>query len=61
MVITKEQIRDMIEELPEEIEVEELIYRLYLRQKLESAEEDVRQGKVVPHQDVVKEISDWSK
>ena len=51
----------MIKDLPEQIDVDELMYRLYLGQKLEAAEEDVRAGKIISHEEVAKEISKWLK
>ncbi|GFP20822.1 hypothetical protein HKBW3S42_00812 [Candidatus Hakubella thermalkaliphila] len=61
MIIAKRQVLDMIKDLPEQIDVDELIYRLYLRQKLEAAEKDVREGRLVSHEEVVKETSKWFK
>lgn len=34
MVLRKEELVELIRQLPDEIDVEELIYRLYLREKL---------------------------
>lgn len=59
MTITKNEILELIKDLPEEIDIDEIIYRLYLRQKLEGAEKDVREGRVVSHEEVVKETSKW--
>ncbi len=61
MIIAKQQVLDMIKALPEKIDVDELMYRLYLRQKLEAAEEDVREGRLISHEEVVKETSKWFK
>ncbi|MCX5868100.1 MAG: hypothetical protein NT009_11620 [Proteobacteria bacterium] len=61
MIVEKNQILEMIKGLPEKIDVEELIYTLYLKQKLETAEKDVREGRLVAHEDVVKETSKWFK
>jgi hypothetical protein len=61
MIIAKQQVLDMIKELPEKIDVDELMYRLYLRQKLEAAEEDVREGRLISHEGVVRETSKWFK
>jgi hypothetical protein len=44
MLIAKAEILKLIDDLPERVDVEELLYRLYLREKLEAAEEDVREG-----------------
>ena len=59
MTIARKQLLEMINELPEEVEVDELMYRLYLRQKLAAAEEDVRRGRTVPHDEAVQESSTW--
>ena len=63
MTIAKQEvielIKDLPEEVPEEVDIDEIIYRLYLRQKLESAEKDIREGRLVSHEEVVKETSKW--
>jgi hypothetical protein len=61
MTITKQKVLDMVEELPAKVDIDELIYRLYLRKKIESAEEDVRKGRVMSHENVIKETSKWFK
>ncbi|MGB2843150.1 MAG: hypothetical protein WBC40_11870 [Halobacteriota archaeon] len=61
MIIAKQQVLDMIKALPEKIDIDELMYRLYLRQKLEAAEEDVSEGRLISHEEVVKETSRWFK
>lgn len=59
MTIAKQQILELIKDLPEEVDVDEVMYRLYLRQKLEAAEKDVREGRLISHEEVVKETSNW--
>ena len=61
MTITKQKILDLVEELPRKIDIDELIYRLYLRKKIESAEEDVRKGRMISHKNVIRETSKWFK
>ncbi|MGB3459470.1 MAG: hypothetical protein WBB08_09310 [Halobacteriota archaeon] len=61
MIIAKQQVIDMIEDLPERIDVDELMYRLYLREKLEAAEEDVREDRLISHEEVVNETTKWFK
>jgi hypothetical protein len=53
MSIAKQQVINLIKELPEKIDIAELMYRLYLRQKLEAAEEDVREGRLISHEEVM--------
>ena len=59
MTIAKQQVLELLKELPEEVDVDDIIYRLYLRQKLEASEKDVREGNVVSHEEVLKETSKW--
>ena len=61
MILPKSQIVHMLEELPDQIEVEELMYRLYLRQKIEAAEDDVRYNRTITHENVIKETTEWFK
>ncbi len=41
------------------IEDEEALYHLYLREKLEAAEDDVREGRILSHEDVIAETARW--
>ncbi len=59
MVIAKTEVQKLVDEMPEHLDVEELQYRLYLRQKLERAEEDVRAGRTLTHEEVVQETAGW--
>jgi len=59
MTIAKQEVFELIKDLPEEVDIDEIMYRLYLRQKLESAEKDVCDGRLVSHEEVVKETSKW--
>ncbi|MEK6693056.1 MAG: hypothetical protein AABY44_06485 [Nitrospirota bacterium] len=59
MTIAKQQVLELIKDLPDEVDIDEIMYRLYLRQKLESAEKDIREGRLISHDEVVKETSQW--
>lgn len=61
MPIAKQHVYDLLKDLPEEVEIDEIMYRLYLRQKLDAAEKDVREGNLISHEDVVRESSQWFK
>jgi len=41
MLIRKEEVLQIVQQLPDEIDIEELIYLLYLREKLAVAEADI--------------------
>jgi hypothetical protein len=57
----KETILQLLQDMPEEIDADELMYRLYLRQKLEIAEAAVEAGNVLSHEDVVQRSEEWLK
>lgn len=59
MRIDKEELHRIVEDLSEPVEMDEVLYRLYLREKLDAAEEDAREGRVVTHEDVVAETAKW--
>ena len=59
MMIAKQKVFELIEDLPDELDIDEIMYRLYVRQKLETAEKDVREGRIISHEEVVRETSKW--
>ncbi len=61
MNIPKKQIIDMINNFPGNVDIEEFIYRLYLKEKLIAAEENVNNGETISHEDFIKETESWIK
>jgi hypothetical protein len=59
MRIAKAQLKKLVDELPETVDVEEVLYRLALRERLEAAEEDVREGRLLSEGEVETEIARW--
>ncbi len=57
MNVAKAKIENMLEKLPATIDVENLIYQLYLLEKIEEGEDDIRQGRVLSHQQAIERIS----
>ena len=61
MTAIKEKVISLIKELPEDITIEEIIYHLYVKQKLLKAKEDIAQGRTYPHEQVKKMAEKWLK
>ena len=59
MRIERTQLLRLVENLPETVEIEEVLYRLSLRERLEAAEEDIRAGRVLSEDEVATEIAQW--
>lgn len=55
----KHEVLAMLEQFPEDFEPERLIDELYLRAKLERAEEAIARGDVVSHEEVVARSRKW--
>ena len=55
----KDEVFHLLEQMPDEIDVEELIYTLHLRWKLELAETDIAAGRVIPHEAIEREMEEW--
>ena len=57
MEILKSKLEGLLKELPEKVEVEDVMYRLYLLQKIEAGEKDVAEGRTLSHRDAVERLS----
>jgi hypothetical protein len=52
----KETIRHVVEALPDEVDVDALVEKLYLLRKLEAAEEQLADGQGISHEDAKKRL-----
>jgi hypothetical protein len=59
VTIAKTDVLDLVNELPDDIDIEELIYRLYLREKLAAAEADIAAGRTVSAAEARAEAVSW--
>lgn len=54
----KDEMRDLVEQLPDECTWDDVIYRVYVRQKIAAGLSDVAAGRVVDHEEVFAELLD---
>lgn len=59
MTLPKAEVLDLVRALPEQVDVEELIYRLYLREKLAAAEDDIANGRTLSTREVRDAVASW--
>ena len=52
MSTVKEQAREVVEQLPDEAGWDELMYRIYVRQKIAAGSKDIDEGRTVSHDEV---------
>jgi len=57
MNISKTKLETLFKELPENVDIEEVMYRLYLLQKIEAGERDIQAGGTLPHKDAMERLS----
>ena len=61
MATEKENIIKMIEELPDDVSLDEVMYHLYVRQKILRGLEDVKHGRTYSHNQAKKMLEKWLK
>jgi predicted transcriptional regulator len=52
MIAVKESVKQVLENLSDQCTWDDLMYELYVRQKIDRGLEDVHQGRVVTHEEV---------
>ena len=55
----KNRILEVVEALPDDVDLDLLIEKLYLLRRLELAEEEIAAGKLIEHDDVEKRFASW--
>ena len=54
MKTAKEQVQEILQQIPEDSSLEDIQYHIYVRQKVEKGLEAAREGRVISHEEVVK-------
>ena len=57
----KSDVFDLLRDMPDDLDPEELIYRVYLKEKLEASEAAAAAGDVLSHEEVVRLTDEWFK
>jgi predicted transcriptional regulator len=57
----KQSAIEVIENLPDDSSYEDIMERLFFLQKVESGLKDIKDGKVISHEEVKKRLSRWLK
>ena len=59
MASPKQVAREILDSLPDDCSLEEIQYRLYVRQMVEEGRQDVRNGNVVSQQEIEQDLERW--
>jgi predicted transcriptional regulator len=56
---TKQAVLEMIERLPEDISVEDIMAELYFRQKVDEGLRQLDAGEGIEHEEVIRRLKKW--
>jgi len=55
-VKTKETVRDLLDKLPDDCTLEDVLYHLYVLQAIDRGLADAEAGRTIPHEEVAEEM-----
>ncbi|HSV12631.1 MAG TPA: hypothetical protein VLI90_00115 [Tepidisphaeraceae bacterium] len=55
----KEQVRALLEHLPDDCTVEDVQYRLYVLERIRRGLESIDRGEGIPHEEVKRRMAQW--
>jgi len=55
----KKKAMDTLAKLPDNVDIDEIMYRLYVLDKIRKGREAVEQGRTISHEDLKREIEQW--
>lgn len=59
MSTAKEQVREILDQLPDDATMQEIQYRIYVRQKIEASVQAAEEGRLLDHEEVERRIARW--
>ena len=61
MNIAKEEVRRMLDQIPDDASFEDIQYHIYVCQKIELGLKDIEEGRVISQEDIERRMSKWLK
>lgn len=59
MTGAKQEVIQMIQSLPEEVTVDDILAELYFKLQVDAGLKELDDGKGIPHEEVEKQLSKW--
>jgi len=60
MESAKEEVRRILEQIPDGASFEDIQYHIYVREKIERGLEDVKQGRAIDQEEVERRMRKWT-
>lgn len=57
MEIAKSKLETLLKEFPDTVDIDEVMYRIYMLQKIEAGEADIDEGRTLSHKDAIERLS----
>lgn len=59
--LRKATVLDLLRGMPDRLDLDELMHRLYLLGKIAASEAAAAEGRVIPHEEVLRRSATWSR
>ena len=59
MDTAKEQVQQILQNLPEDASLEDIQYHIYVRQKIQQGLDDIDAGRTISHAEVQQRLAKW--
>lgn len=59
MSTAKDEVRKMLDQLPDDSTFEDIQYHIYVREKIELGLEDIQQGRTLSQEEVERRMDKW--
>ncbi|KEQ26878.1 hypothetical protein ET33_29475 [Paenibacillus tyrfis] len=59
MIMLKDEVKQIIDNLPDDCSLEDIQYTLYVRKKIQKGLDDIDKGDVISHEEMEKRMSKW--
>ena len=56
----KELAHRMIDEMPDGVSLEAIVYKLYVRQRIDEGLRDIEAGRTISHEEMLREVAEWT-
>jgi predicted transcriptional regulator len=56
----KDEVRRILEQIPDSASIEDIQYHMYVREKIDRGLEDVEQGRVISQEEVERRVRKWT-
>jgi len=59
MITPKDEVRNLLEQIPDDATLEDIQYHIYVRQKIERGLKDIKEGREISHDEAERRMAKW--